>query len=336
MLGVLLILLAVLLLLVLAGVVYQAAGTARDARKFSPLGRMVGVGGRRLHIHCTGKGSPTVVLDAGLPGSCLSWTFVQPEVAKFTRVCSYDRAGLGWSDPGPEPRTAQRIVEELHQLLTNAGIQGPYVLVGHSFGGLTVRLYAATYPDEVAAMVLVDPLPPSEWLHLTERQTRNIAAGVRMARRAALGARLGLLRLYLSLVSSGMIKAKAQGDWVGSFKKLPAELLPVVRAFWSQPKPYQALADQVAALAESAVQVAAAGAYGEVPVVILSASNTSLARRTEQEATARLSTNGKHLVAAKSGHWVQLDQPELVIEAIQEVVESARRRKATIAQQLQP
>ena len=151
-------------LLVLAGLVFQEIGSARDARRFPPPGQMVDVGGHRLHICCTGRGGPTVVMDSGFPGTSLSWTFVQPEVAKFTSACSYDRAGLGWSDAGPMPRTSRQIVEELHALLLNARADEPYVLVGHSFGTFTVRLYASSYPAEVAGIVLLDPIHPSDWL----------------------------------------------------------------------------------------------------------------------------------------------------------------------------
>ena len=121
---------------------------------------MVVVGGHRLHIDCVGQGSPTVILESGLGTMSVDWANVQPEVAKTTRVCAYDRAGTGWSEPGPEPRDPQQIARELHTLLGNAGIDGPYVLVGQSFGGLYVRMYAAQYPKEVEGMVLVDASHP--------------------------------------------------------------------------------------------------------------------------------------------------------------------------------
>ncbi|PYX08862.1 MAG: hypothetical protein DMG85_09990 [Acidobacteria bacterium] len=130
-----------------------------------------------------GRGSPTVVLESALGGSSLSWALVRSEVAKFTCACSYDRAGIGWSDADPMPRTAQRIVNELHTLLTNARTKGPYVLVGHSFGGLAVRLYAAQYPEEVVGMVLVDPTHPSQWLQMTEEQRKRLETGARLSRR---------------------------------------------------------------------------------------------------------------------------------------------------------
>ncbi len=147
----------VLVVLILAGAVYESSAEAADARAYPPPGRMVDVGGYRLHINCTGEGSPTVVIEAGWGDSSASWGWVQPEVAKTTRVCTYDRAGMGWSEASPEPRTAREFAKELHTLLANANEPGPYVLVGHSLGGYTVRVYAHDYPEEVAGLVLVDP-----------------------------------------------------------------------------------------------------------------------------------------------------------------------------------
>src|SRR5207244_2745846 len=135
---------------------YQALAEARDRRKYPPPGRLVDVDGHRLHLQCLGDGRPTVVLEAGLSTCSLDWSRVLPEVARLTRVCAYDRAGHGWSDRGSKPRTSQRLADELHTLLINAGIDGPYVLVGHSYGGQIARIFGTRYPDEVAGLVLVD------------------------------------------------------------------------------------------------------------------------------------------------------------------------------------
>jgi pimeloyl-ACP methyl ester carboxylesterase len=142
--------------LALVGASYEAIAAAGDARRYLAPGQLVDIGGYRLHIQCVGTGSPTVVLDAGLSGSSLDWNLVQPELGRTTRVCAYDRAGMGWSDPGPQQRTPRQIADELHTLLTNAGIAEPYVLVGHSLAGKNVRLFALQHPDQVAGMVLVD------------------------------------------------------------------------------------------------------------------------------------------------------------------------------------
>src|SRR5437867_4562820 len=149
-------LVGLIVVLALAGASYEAIAAAGDARRYPAPGQLVDIGGYRLHIQCVGAGSPTVVLDAGLGGSSLDWSLVQPELGRTTRVCAYDRAGMGWSDPSPQLRTPRQIADELHRLLTNAGIAGPYVLVGHSLAGKNVRMFALQHPDQVAGMVLVD------------------------------------------------------------------------------------------------------------------------------------------------------------------------------------
>jgi pimeloyl-ACP methyl ester carboxylesterase len=195
-----------LLALAVAGAIYQAIATELAERAYPPPGEMVDVGGYRLHINCVGQGSPTVVLDAGSGGFSAQWVRVQREVSGTTRVCSYDRAGMGWSEMGPEPRDAKQISSELHTLLKGANIEGPYVLVGHSFGGLYVRTYAARYPDEVAGVVLVDSSSPKQVSHQpvtrdsNEPQKQSFAVVPRLARLGvSLAARLGVVRLLSKL-----------------------------------------------------------------------------------------------------------------------------------------
>ena len=139
-------LLGLVAILAVCGATYEAIAGVGDATAYPAPGRLVDVGGYKLHLDCQGTGSPTVVLDAGLGGSSLDWTLVQPELATTTRVCTYDRAGMGWSDAGPMPRSPSHIAEELHVLLTNAGVAGPYVLVGHSLGGKNIRIFGACRP----------------------------------------------------------------------------------------------------------------------------------------------------------------------------------------------
>src|SRR5215212_3747983 len=142
--------------LAVAGAIYQAIATELAERAYPPPGEMVDVGGYRLHINCVGQGSPTVVLDSGSGGFSAQWVRVQRGDSDTTRVCAYDRAGMGWSEMGTDPRDASQITSELHTLLGKAGIDGPYVLVGLSFGGMYMQTYAARYPDEVAGVALVD------------------------------------------------------------------------------------------------------------------------------------------------------------------------------------
>ena len=318
----------------------QAFARVRKVLRHSAPGRLIDIGSHRLHIHCTGEGKPAVVMDSGLPGSSLSWSLVQPEVAKFTRACSYDRAGLGWSELGPEPRTTSQIVEELHTLLVRAEIAGPYVLVGHSFGAFTVRLYASKYPEEAAGMILVDPIYPCEWLQLTSEQWLRLRSAVRACRSGAILARLGIARLVSLLVRAGAAKA---ARWIVSavtggairepermilpLARLPAQLRPIVQNFWVQPKFYEALASQLQSLPESAAQVAETGPYGDIPLIVISAGNADTARTREHLACVGLSTKGKHVVALAGDHWIQLEQPELVVEVIREVVNLFRQRQ---------
>lgn len=149
-----------IIILGLAGAAYESAAEASDLRAYPPPGQMVDVGGYRLHINCVGTGSPTVLIDAGWGDWSGGWSRVQPEAAKTTRVCTYDRAGMGHSESGPLPRTAEHFARELHVLLQQAGIRGPYVLVGHSMGGAPVRVFAHDYPAEVAGVVLIESMNP--------------------------------------------------------------------------------------------------------------------------------------------------------------------------------
>jgi len=331
--------LAALLLLLVAGVVWQAIAGAWDSRRYPPPGRLVPVNGHSLHLHFEGEGSPAVVLEAGVAASSLSWRRVQPEVARFTQVCSYDRTGLGWSQPASTPRTASAMVDELHQVLNRSGVPGPYVLAGHSFGALLVCLYAARYPGEVCGLVLVDPMVRSEWWPLRPQQQRMLRHGVRLSRRGAWLARIGVVRFALALV---LTRGRTLSRWIakvsagrgavvpdrmaGEIRKLPREVWPMVQAHWCNPKSFDSMARQLEYLPESVAELEHAPPPGDIPIVVLSAATQSEAGLREHQAEARLSLKGVHRVVAGSGHWIQLDAPEAVIEAIREVVSDTRTR----------
>jgi pimeloyl-ACP methyl ester carboxylesterase len=186
----------VVLGLMLIGAVYESLAEAADVQAYPPPGQMVDVGGYRLHINCTGTGSPTVVIDAGLGDWSASWSsWVQPEVAKTTRVCTYDRAGLGWSEAGPLPRTAEQFAKELHTLLQHASIPGPYVLVGHSMGGLTVRVFVHEYAADVAGVVLIESMNPRQAKPSAEGTPPAAATHSSGFSPLTLAARIGLVRL---------------------------------------------------------------------------------------------------------------------------------------------
>ena len=326
------------LIALLLGALYQGAGTRRDGKRFPPLGRLVDVGGHRLHLLESGSGDTTIVLEAGLMSTVLSWSNLQRELAQSYRVVSYDRAGLGWSDLGPGPRTADRIVDELHTLLQQAGIAPPYVLVGHSFGGLTMPLFAARFPDETAGMVLVDPVVPAEWNPPSEHDRKLTRIGARVCRRAALLSRIGLIRFVAFLLTTRVAKIAAhlvriisrgappESGSVSSpwFAALPANERAMASVFWVQEKFARTIASQLENLPVSAAQVAERDAVSDKPAVILSARTAPEHRRKEHAAMANRLPLGNHVVAGRSNHWIMQDEPELVIRAIERVVERSR------------
>ena len=302
--------------LALAGASYEAIAAAGDARRYPALGQLVDVGGYRLHIQCVGTGSPTVVLDAGLSGSSLDWSLVQPELGRTTRVCAYDRAGMGWSDPSPHPRTPRQIANELHTLLTNAGIAGPYVLVGHSLGGKNVRLFAIAHPDQVAGMVLVDArgeyvdanTSPAE----TQAFQQNIAV---QASQYRLARSVGLIRLIGASLWGGPAMPRAM--------RTEGVLLTTSR---------RGVDAQTAEGLERAADDAllqAAPALGDRPLIVLAAGQNMTATPYWAEAQrqqAALSTHGRLIVAEGSGHAIHWEQPALVVDAVRQVLADVRSR----------
>ena len=323
--------LALALLLVATGLLYQWMGVMRDSRRFPAPGRLIQAGAQRLHYYSMGQGRPTVILEAGISATCVNWRRVQDAVSQFTGVLSYDRAGLGWSDPARTPRNASQVVEELRELLRAAAVPSPYILVGHSFGGLVVRLYATRYPQDVAALVLVDPLRPEEWHPLTKEQRRNLAGGALLSRYGALLARLGVVRFTLARLAGGsrslprMIgRATSTGAGlatmerlVGEVKKMPQELWPSIMSHWCLPKSFASMGDHLARLPESVASMIDAS-WLHMPVTIL----TGIESRTAwlPEEIQGLSIDVTHIVAEKSGHWIQLDEPDVVVTAIRDSV----------------
>ena len=305
--------------------VYHRIASRRERRLHPPTGELVAIEGTRLHVVSRGRGTPTVVLDSALAGSSLSWSEIQPRLAELTRVVSYDRAGFGWSDASPAPRTVENMVEELDQLLANADVEAPYVLVGHSYGGWIVQLYASRYRKNVAGVVLVDTPHPREWMNPDRLQASRVARGARLARRAAWWARFGLMRLMFLLEHVGVGVLSEHGRIAELLGKTPAAIRSQLRTFWVQPSSLEALASQIENAPASAAMVSEETSdFGDMPLVVLTAANPDAKRLDDQLQTTALSRAGRHVVARRSGHWIPLEEPDLIVDAVRDVVSSLR------------
>jgi pimeloyl-ACP methyl ester carboxylesterase len=318
-----LILLAVSISLFLA---VAARAKRRLKRQFPPIGQMVDVGGYRLHVHVEGEGRPSVIFDSGAGGIGLGWELIRPAIAKVTRVVTYDRAGLGWSDPSSKPRRADVMAEELHTLLHNAQIEGKYILVGHSLGGPVARQFAAKYPDEVAGLVMVDSAHEQQMKHFP-------GAVVKMAN--SMKGMMGLMKLIGKL---GIFALKPGLISIGDHGKLPKDLAAQMQGVMAASNSH---AEALIAESESvyAVQTQPVSRLGDLPLTVIShgkldadavpASLGPQVRNDYEAAWQKLqveitswSSRGRRLVAEGSGHNIIFDQPELVIQSILEMVES--------------
>ena len=313
------ILLGILLLVlfvVAAGFLYENISEARDRRFNSMPGKLVDVGGLKMHIHCTGGGSPPVILESGLGDSYVSWHKVQPEIAKFARVCSYDRAGLGYSDATAEPRTSKVIAAQLHALLQAAQVPPPYILVGHSMGGYDVRLYASLYRSEVVGMVLVDASHPDQENRFPAELKGMEGSWQREAEFLEYTTPIGIPRLL------GFCDEQALSRAADCNFHTAREGVAELKAFNA-----------------SAAQAAATASLGDMPLAVLSHDpdkpssefppdlNKSVNQAWDkmQDELSHLSTRGARTIAKNSSHYIQSDRPDLVVDAIRNVVEQARQ-----------
>jgi pimeloyl-ACP methyl ester carboxylesterase len=310
--------------LMVTGALYEMIGHWRDTRRFCERGRLVQVGSVVMNIDCSGEGSPTVVLESGSGGPSIDWLMVQPEVSKFARVCSYDRAGYGWSDSGPKPRSSLQIAHELKQLLQAAGEKSPYVLVGHSMGGYNVRVYAGQYPSDVVGIVLID----------ASHEDQNIRAPESVRRwqdEHRKHPEWEKLKYFFQL-HLGWARFTADRDapefWPKAFREEEEFLtLPTKHQF--------AVIDEDQVFSTlSAAEVRSAGDLGNRPLIVLTATRqddipaeippedarleVDLWVHQLQPELARLSTRGRQIVVDGS-HEIPSEHPELVVSAIHEV-----------------
>lgn len=281
-----------------------------------PPGNLYDIGGYRLHMHCEGQGKPAVILDAGIGGFSLEWLPVQRLLRTETfRVCVYDRAGYGWSDPGPAPRTTDRIVEELHQLLDTAAISPPYVLVGHSFGGYNMQYFAKSYPREVDGLVLVDSSHPEQADRLPEipavRERSN---------------------------SSEMITLFTGQS---NFKYYPEDVRNVLLRLLSLRKIYMTQRRESLNFVMSGEQVTRAGRLPDIPLIVITrglrvwpddpyGDMLEITWSNMQKELATLTPDSRQIIATKSSHLIHLLQPRLVADAISDIVREYEARQATM------
>jgi pimeloyl-ACP methyl ester carboxylesterase len=303
-----------------------------DARRFPAPGLFITIPNGRIHVRQIGEGSPAIILEAGIAASTLNWSLLQPELAQHAATYSYDRAGFGWSVARGKACSLTDIVNNLHATVIALNLPCPYILLGHSFAGLILREYSLRFPDEIAGIVLIDPLTPEEWLTPTREQRWVLRRGIWFSRAGGVLATFGVVRACLWLLQRGnratprgvlnMFGAKATETVVRIFReltKLPPDVMRVIRARWSTPRFFWTMADYIQSLPRCSSEMIDRDIPAHIPVIVLSGAQQTQDRLREHAAIATHSLNGKHIVANKGAHWIHLDQPELVVEAVVEM-----------------
>ena len=317
-----LILIITLVLILVAGLVYQAAGSAADAQHFPPPGELVDVGGYQMHLYCTGTGSPTVVLEALSGGFSSYWGWVQPEIAKTTRVCSYDRAGRGWSEAAPVEQDLWQTADALHTLLQQAGEPGPYVLVGHSIGGLYTRAFISEYSDEVVGLVLLDSAHPEQFARYPAMAEEN-QSYLRMSGVFPFLARIGLFRLYFS--TGGEI----------DLGELASRQHDEVAAAWSSPGYFSSQRTEILSGEQIFTQAQSLGSLGDLPLAVITAGEgTTPEWLVMQTELTGLSSNSLHTTLPGTTHASLVFNPQHAAQVSQTILQvvAAVREDAPLAE----
>jgi pimeloyl-ACP methyl ester carboxylesterase len=321
------------------GWLFQRAGVKRDARRYPPLGLLLSRGGRYLHILREGSGRSAVIFEAGLAATSLSWVRVQQLVSAFSSTFSYDRAGLGWSQPLRSRPTLGQMLDDLHGVVMWAGGGEPVVLVGHSFGALLLLAYAQQFPKHVAGLVMLEPVSLLTWSECSEANQHRLQVGAALSRRGAWLTEFGVVRAALTLLLHGgqrwsqRIGRRAAGRGAatlerltGEVSKLPPELWPMIAAHWSRPQSFRAMAGVLDALPACAVEAGHPMLQAEMPVAILSAASATPDELRERDGWIAGLIEKDHRVLAETGHWPHLEKPDEVAATIRWCVERAKLR----------
>jgi pimeloyl-ACP methyl ester carboxylesterase len=325
-----------------AGILYQWIGAKRDRARLRSTGHCIPIAaGSGLYLLEKGAGGPTVLFESGIAATHLNWFHIQQTLAEHTHTVSYDRAGLGWSSPPQTPRTPANIALELHTLLAAAGIQPPFILVGHSFGGLVMRRYAQLFPNEVAGIVLVDPMRCEEWPPLDPSKQATVDRGVKMSGYAVPIAQSGLARLAVTslLCGSGRVSrflSQAAGNGgrhvlariQDEVDKMPPEIRPAIAAHWSRPSFFQGMAAHIATIPESVREMLATMPISGIPITLLTPGK---AKPLSDDSLAEIGDAVKQIVVPNSAHWIHLDQPEVVVESIRAMITAAKSQSVSVA-----
>lgn len=322
------------LILIPLGVLYQTDQIRLDQSQFPPPGVLIHVGEHQFHLYCTGAGEPTVVFEAGLGDSSFIWNRVQKELSTATRVCSYDRPGLGWSDFIAELIPRQQVAENLHTLLVNAGVQGPYILVGHSIGGIYVREFTYAHPDKVAGLVYIDSVHEQQGV-AGERRSEGMASSLD-----------GLLSFCSLVAPTGVFRVFGLADALVQDTGLDPEVIAAAVATLNRNTYCKTIANELRTSDDDTRQLQGPKFLGDIPVRVLVAGRgfadgggppgmTDDERREDdekwlslQDELAHTSTDGIRIIAERSSHYIHLDQPELVIQTILELLADAAAAKS--------
>ncbi len=318
-----------------AGLLYQWAGAKRDRERFLTPGSLIDIGaGRQMFLSQKGTRGPTVIFESGISATSLNWTDLQQITSMFARTITYDRAGLGWSSPCTSERTPSNIVGELRLLLACAEIPPPYILVGHSFGGVVVRRFAIDHPDEVSGLVLVDPMRPEDWNDENDLTRDELHQGLRLTKVGLPCAHFGLARLAITSLLCGSGKTARVLSHISGpdgqrvferltteVSKMPRETHAIVAAHWSSPHFYRGMAAHLRAIPATVLEMREATPIPDIPIVVLT---PATAEPLSREALDRIGPTAEQIIAEKSTHWVHLDEPHLVLEAIRGIAEQIR------------